>query len=95
MINADKREYNYYLYGVKDSFAQQTLSKEPQGKIKMTINTLTQNTQDNVRYKDATYIGLTNTLINDSYVIEYGEEKLKVLYVNPKGRLKQVYMKLI
>lgn len=95
MINSGKREYSYYLYNAKNEYGQETLSKEPQGTIKMTINTLTQTTQDNPRYKDATYVGLTHDLINDSYVIEYGEEKLKVLYVNPKGRLKQVYMKLI
>lgn len=58
----------------------------------MAINISSQNTTDNINYKDATYIGLTQAEVNDTYVIEYGEERLKVLYINPKGRLKQVYM---
>jgi hypothetical protein len=95
MINADMREYNYFLYNGKDSYGQQTLSTDAQGTIRMAINITSQSTQDNIRYKDATYVGLTHSLLDDSYVIQYGEEKLKVLYVNPKGRLIQVFMKNI
>lgn len=93
MINADMRIYDYYTYGDKNSYGQSTLSKEVQGSVKMSINTTTQNTQDNIIYKDAQYIGLTHADITDKFVIQYGEEKLKVLYVQPKGRYKQVFMR--
>lgn len=61
----------------------------------MAINSISNSVTEDVRYKDATYLGLTNDWVDDSYVIEYGTEKLKVLYVMPKGRLKQVWMKNI
>ena len=37
-------------------------------------------------------MGLTHADVDDTYVIIYGEERLKVLYVVPIGRLKQVFM---
>ena len=92
MINNDMRVYEYYLYSGKDAYGQEQLSKEPKGTIKMAINISSQSIQDNINYSGANYIGLTNALLDDSFVIQYGAEKLKVLYVNPKGRLKQVFM---
>lgn len=86
------RLYDYFTFGELNGYGQPQLSKEAKGKIKMAINVSTQSTQDNIQFKDATYIGLTQAAIDDSFVIKYGEERLKVLYVNPKGRLKQVYM---
>lgn len=88
------REYGYYLYGDTNAYGQSTLSDELQGTVRMCINTSSQSIQDNIRYKDCTYIGLThNKSLNDKYVIQYGDEKLKVLYVNPNGRLVQVFLK--
>lgn len=95
MINADFRTYDYYTYGARDAYGQQQLSKEAQGSVKMAIYSISHSIADNVRYKDSSYIGLTSASIDDSFVIQYGEEKLKVLYVQPKGRLKQVFLKNI
>lgn len=95
MINTEMRFYDYFTYGEKDEYGQPQLSGETQGTIKMAINITSQSTQDNINYKDASYIGLTHAAIDDTYVIQYGPEKLKVLYVNPMGRYKQVFMKEI
>lgn len=99
MINADMRTYNYFTYGEPDEYGQRTLIKDEagnplaQGAIKIAINTTGQAIQDNIKYKGATYMGLTmDAKVNDTYVIEYENEQLKVLYVNPRGRLKQVFM---
>jgi hypothetical protein len=92
MINADMRNYDYYLYDGKDAYGQEQLTAEPQGKIKMAINITSQTVQDNINYNGANYIGVTQALVNDSFVIAYNNEKLKVLYVNPKGRFKQVFL---
>ena len=92
MINADMRQYDYYTFGELDEYGQQKLSQEKQGKIKIAINISSQTIQDNINYKNCQYIGLTQAAIDDSYVIQYGESKLKVLYVNPKGRIKQVFL---
>jgi hypothetical protein len=92
MITRDMRLYDYFLYEGKDSYGFPVLSEEPKGTIKMTINITSQSIQENINYSEANYIGLTSDLLDDSFVIQYGEEKLKVLYVNPKGRLNQVYL---
>lgn len=92
MINADIRPYNFYTFGEKNAYGEPQLS-EIQGSIKISINVISQSIGDNVNYKQATYIGLTrDAKVNDTYVIDYEGTKLKVLYVNPKGRLKQVFL---
>lgn len=94
MINSDMRLYDYFTYGQDDGYGMPALSTEAKGKIKMAIYISSQSIQDNILFKDCTYIGLTSDAnVNDSYVIKYGKEQLKVLYVNPKGRLKQVFLK--
>lgn len=93
MINATMRKYDYYTIGAKDGYGQQTLTEEPQGKIMLSIYTLSTAIGTNINYKDATYIALTqNKAIDDSYVIQYGEEKLKVMYVIPFGRYYQAFL---
>lgn len=92
MINADMRIYDYYTFSGKDEYGQPQLSKEPVGKVKMAVNISSQAIQDNINYKNCQYIGLTHSLLDDSAVIQYGNLRLKVLYVNPKGKLKQVFM---
>ena len=91
MFNADMRLYNYHAFGAVDAYGQPQLL-ENQGEIKMAINILSQTVQDNALYKDATYIGLTHANITDAFVIQYGDKRLKTLYINPKGRFKQVFM---
>lgn len=95
MISTDMRNYEYYLYGERDSYGQSTLSTEAKGLIKMAIYTTSQGVQDNINYQNAQYLGLTHENISDKYVIAYGDKKLKVLYIQPKGKLKQVYMGLM
>jgi hypothetical protein len=93
MINADMREYDFYTYGDSDGYGQPALSKDVQGTIKMAIYTTAHTIQDNIAYKNASYVGLThNSKVNDTYVIKYEDKRLKVLYVQQKGRYKQVFM---
>ena len=92
MINANMRHYDYFTFGAENAYGQPQLSEEAVGSIKMSIETTAQSIQDNKLYSGATYVGLTHALVDDSFVISYGNKKLKVLYVNPKGRFKQVFM---
>lgn len=95
MINADMHLYDYFTLGENDEYGQQAMPAEdaiPVGKVKMVINISSQSIQDNINYSGAQYIGLTHAKVDDTYVIQYGNERLKVLYVNPKGRLTQVFM---
>lgn len=92
MINNDMRLYNYFTFGENDAYGQPALSEEAQGVIKMAINITSQSIQDNINYKGATYIGLTQAPVNDTFVIDYEGKRLKVLYINPKGRYKQAFL---
>lgn len=107
MINADMRAYDFHTYGNSDAYGQPALSPSARlgkfalgssqiGKaqsIKMAIYTTAQAIQGNIAYKNATYMGLTqDSKVNDTYVIEYGNKRLKVLYVQNNGRYKQVFM---
>lgn len=92
MVNADMRTYDYYLYQDNDAYAQPQLSQDVQGTIKMAIYTASQGIKDSVSYTGTEYIGLTHDVINDKYVIQHNDEKLKVLYINNRGVWKQVYL---
>jgi hypothetical protein len=98
MINTDFRTYNYFSIGDKDGYGQATIMKDSsgnpvvQGTIKMAINISSQSVQENINYKDARYVGLTLGNVNDKFVIDYNGSKLKVLYVNARGRYKQVFL---
>ena len=95
MINTNMRLYDYFTFGDDDGYGMPQLSTEPKGKIKMSITISSQSTQDNILYKDCSYVGLTQDAnVDDTYVIEIEEgHKLKVLYINHYGRYKQVFLK--
>lgn len=93
MINSRMQEYDYYLLTEDNGYGQLTISKEKQGTVKLSISTITKAVLDDVRYSEANYLGLTyDKNINDTYVIKYGDELLKVQFVIPDGRYTQVFM---
>ena len=92
MINANMRDYTYSTFGDKNIYGEPVLS-EAQGSVRMAINVISQSITDTVSYSTTTYIGLTrDAKVDDTYVIEYEGKRLKVLYINSSGRLRQVYM---
>lgn len=97
MITTAMRDYSYFLVG-EDDYGQQTIKRDKDGKpviqgtVKMAINITAQSVQDNILYSQATYLGLTYAPVTDNYIIQYGDKKLKVLYVNTQGRYNQVFM---
>lgn len=92
MQSVKMRIYKYYNFTELNGYGQLTLNKEPTGEAKIAIYTTSQNIQDNINYKGATYLGLTHSLLDDTAVIEYGDKKLKVLYINTEGRINQLFM---
>ena len=93
MINASMRFYDYFTLLDNNEYGQPQLSNK-KGSVKMSINLQTQAPVDNIKYKDATYVGFTlDSQIDDSCIIQFDKNtKLKVLYINPFGRYKQVFM---
>lgn len=87
------RLYNFYTIGERNAYGQAQMpdiEDWPKGQIKMAISLASQSTQDSILYKGAEYIGLTPSSIDDTYIIPFNGEVLKVLYVNTFGRLNQV-----
>ena len=95
MINSDMRPYTFFTLGQKTAYGSQSLSEVPQGKVMLSVYITSQQIQDNINYTEANYIALTHDNdINDSYVIQIDDnKKAKVLYIQPKGRYKQVFLK--
>lgn len=101
MINSNMRMYDYYLYDDDNEYGQPTLIKNEdgtdkiQGQVKLSITNTSTSIQDNINYSGAQYLALTrDKAIDDKYVIQYGDERLKVLYVTPT-RLRQVFLQSI
>ena len=99
MINSKMRAYDYFLIGDDNGYGQITLIKDEegnpvkQGEVKLSISTLTKAVTEDLRYSDSSYVGLTHDKsINDNYIIQYENERLKVLHVNLDGRYTQVYL---
>lgn len=92
MINTDMRSYDYYLLGELNEYGAPALSSAAIGKVKMAINYSSTTPQDSIIYKESNYIGLTHGKVTDKYIIQYGNIKLKVQYVVPKGRYTQVFL---
>jgi len=93
MISANMRNYNFRTYATTDDYGQPLISEDIKGSVKMAIYITSQSIQDNINYEDCAYIGLTtDDGINSTYIIEKDKERLKVLYVNPQGRYKQVFL---
>lgn len=93
MINTNMRTYNYFTLGENNGYGQPTLSPNPVGTIRMAIYIASQSIQENINFLDCNLVGLTMNDVDDTYVIEVGSNKMKVLYIQPQGRYKQVYMK--
>lgn len=90
MINSQMRNYDYYTLGENNAYGQPQLS-EKKGTIKMAIHLITEAIDENSFYSGANYMGLTfDKAVNSTFVIQFGEEKLKVLTTNPQGRYVQV-----
>jgi hypothetical protein len=87
------KTYSFSTLGGTDSYGFPQVSNIA-GFVKMSIYLYTQNVTDNIKFRDATYIGFTHDkTIADNYIVNYEDKRLKVLYVNPVGRFNQVYLK--
>lgn len=96
MIGRDMRPYSYTLLGEDDAYGQPTLLSGATGTINMAVYVASQAVGSSIIYQDAEYIGLTNDVgVSDRMTIDYEGMKLKVLYVQPKGRHKQAFMRRV
>lgn len=93
MINSKMKNYTYSRTSENiDEYGMPVVVND-EGTIKMSINFVSETINENSLYSGAQYVGLTlNKQIDANYIIQYEEEKLKVLYVNKEGKYNQVFL---
>ena len=94
MITTTFNDYDYYTYSsAQNEYGEKTVMSTKAGTVSIAIYLYTQNIVSNIKYKDAQYIGLTESAaLTESCVVACGDKRLKVLYINPVGRWRQGYM---
>lgn len=93
MISIEMRPYTFFTLGNDSGYGSPSLNSTPEGKVSLAIYTTSQQIQGNINYADANYIALTHDNIDDTYIIQIDDNrKAKVLYIQPKGRYKQVFL---
>lgn len=99
MIFSNMRYYDYWKVSVNEAYGQEVIPAETEpiaGQVKIAIYPTSTGTQDNILYADCSYVGLTyDAEIDDKYIIQKDKERLKVMYIQPVGRYKQVFMKRV
>ena len=100
MIRNGYRQYQYWKVETNSEYAQEIIppaDAAPLGTVKMAIFPTSTGTQDNILYANCAYVGFTfDTEMNDTYIIKYGKERLKVMYIQQKGNgTRQAYMKRV
>ena len=99
MIRSDMRLYDYYKTVNNAAYGQEHLpaaNATPEGQVKLSIHPTSTGTQENILYSNCSYVGLTfDAEIDDKYVIQYGKERLKVMYIQHRGRFRQVFLKKV
>ena len=93
------RLYDYVKVIENDTYGQEIIppfDTAPLGQVKLAIYPSSTGTQENILYANCAYVGFTyNNEIDDKYIIQYGKERLKVMYIQPHSRMKQVFLQRI
>lgn len=92
VINRSMREALKFALGADDEYGQATLDTENPSTIHLTFGLYNHKEVEDVRYQDVEYTGLTFDNLTDNDVIQLGEDKYKVKFVNPFGRINQVFL---
>lgn len=93
VINRSEVPATLLTMGGQDEYGQDLVEPIAQKSITLTFGLYNHKQTDDIRYQNVEYTGLTTYDINDNQIIEIGEKKYKVLFVNMFGRMNQVFLK--
>lgn len=93
MINRELVNATVETYGGYDEYGQQLGELQSTKEIKVAIGYYTHTATEDIRYQDVKYYGLTKdkTITDKDYLI-VGDNKYKVLFVNPTTRWAQLFL---
>ena len=86
------RQANMLRYIDSDEYGQPVLDTENPQSIELTFGLYNHTETEDVRYQDVEYTGLTQYEVSDKNVIQLDGKNYKVKFVNPFGRIKQVFL---
>ena len=93
MIATKMREYKYFRYVGEDEYGQAKLSDKPIGTVKVAIYLISEQPDGTIKFCKGMYQGVTlDKEIDDTYVIKYGKQLLKVTSVTPSNLYRIVYL---
>ncbi len=95
MINREFRKAKLTTYGGTDAYGQMLADPTSAREIEITFGLYQHNETSDVRYQEATHTGLTKDKeIADTQTLTIDGQEYKIIFVNPYGRLTQVFFKL-
>lgn len=80
----------FHLSGV-DEYAQPTWDMESSQTIYLTFGLFSHSPVEDIRYQNVEYTGLTEDFCGEGDLLKIGEDFYRVLFVNPFGRIRQVF----
>ncbi len=92
VINRDMRQAQMFSLGEIDEYGQETIDTETPSTVHLTFGLFTHHETEDVRYQDVEYCGLTKDDITDNDILLLDDKRYKVKFVNPYGRMKEVFL---
>lgn len=95
VINRAQVQATLITMGGQDEYGQDLMNELDRKPITLTFGLYNHKQTDDIRYEDVEYTGLTIYDVFDDQIIQIGEDRYKVLFANPFGRMRQVFLKRI
>ena len=86
------REATLLTMGGKDAYGQELSEVIAQSTTHLTFGLYNHREVDDIRYQAITHTGLTYDNLNDKQIVVLDGKQYKVQFVNPYGRLNQVFL---
>jgi hypothetical protein len=94
MINREFRKAILRSYAGVDAYGQMLSTSVDSREIDITFGLYNHTETSDVRYQEATHYGLTKEKdINDKQTLAIEGIEYKIIFVNPYGRLTQIFMR--
>lgn len=78
-----------------DAYGQMRKGETAEEDAEMYITIYQQNNVDDIRYVDATHIGLTHSALTDANQVRLGDDTFEVMQVVPTSRWNRVLLKKV
>lgn len=92
VINRDMKTATLLTMGGKDEYGQNLAEVQAQTTIQLTFGLYSHRDASDIRYQDITHTGLTKSKVNDKQILIIDGKQYKIKFVNPYGRLSQVFL---